>query len=152
MTPYERLTARFSRLATLSEVSEMLGWDAAAVMPPGGAAARGDQMAVLAGVSHAMLTAPDLAEDLQAAEPPADPWHATNLELMRQTHARATALPADLVEAQARRTRPANGCGAMPGRRRIFPPWRRILKRLSAWCGSGPRHSPRGLGLPPTMR
>jgi carboxypeptidase Taq len=102
MTPYDRLTARFSRLATLSEVSEMLGWDAAAVMPPGGAAARGDQMAVLAGVSHAMLTAPDLAEDLAAAEQPNDPWHAANLDLMRQSHARATALPADLVEAQAR--------------------------------------------------
>jgi carboxypeptidase Taq len=71
-------------------------------MPPGGAAARGDQMAVLAGVSHAMLTAPDLAEDLAAANPPEDPWHRANLELMRQSHARATALPADLVEAQAR--------------------------------------------------
>jgi len=102
MTPYDRLTARFARLATLSEVSEMLGWDAAAVMPPGGAAARGDQMAVLAGVSHAMLTAADLADDLAAAEPPPDPWHEANLELMRQSHARATALPADLVEAQAR--------------------------------------------------
>jgi carboxypeptidase Taq len=102
MTPYDRLTARFSRLATLSEVSEMLGWDAAAVMPPGGAAARGDQMAVLAGVSHAMLTAPEMAEDLAAANPPEDPWHTANLELMRQSHARATALPADLVEAQAR--------------------------------------------------
>ncbi len=102
MTPYDRLTARFSRLATLSEVSEMLGWDAAAVMPPGGAAARGDQMAVLAGVAHNLLTAPDMAADLAEAEPPEDPWHARNLELMRQSHARATALPADLVEAQAR--------------------------------------------------
>jgi len=102
MTPYERLHARFSRLSTLSEVSEMLGWDAAAIMPPGGAAARGDQMAVLAGVAHGMLTAPDLGEDLAQAETPDDPWQAANLELMRQSHARATALPADLVEAQAR--------------------------------------------------
>jgi carboxypeptidase Taq len=102
MTPYDRLAARFSRLATLSEVSEMLGWDAAAIMPPGGASARGDQMAVLAGVAHGMLTAPDMADDLAAADAPEDPWHAANLELMRQSHARATALPADLVEAQAR--------------------------------------------------
>jgi carboxypeptidase Taq len=102
MTPYDRLTQRFSRLATLAEVSEMLGWDAAAIMPPGGAAARGDQMAVLAGVGHSLLTSPEVAEDLEAAEAPDDPWHAANLDLMRQTHARATALPADLVEAQAR--------------------------------------------------
>ena len=37
----------------------MLGWDAAAMMPPGGAAARGDQLAVLAGLAHGMLTAPE---------------------------------------------------------------------------------------------
>jgi carboxypeptidase Taq len=102
MTPYDRLAARFSRLATLSEVSEMLGWDAAAIMPPGGADARGDQLAVLAGVAHGMLTAPEMADDLASAETPDDSWHAANLDLMRQSHARATALPADLVEAQAR--------------------------------------------------
>ena len=34
----------------------MLGWDAAAMMPPGGGAARGEQMAVLAGLAHGLLT------------------------------------------------------------------------------------------------
>ena len=102
MTPYERLSARFQRLSTLSEVSEMLGWDAAAIMPPGGAAARGDQMAVLAGIAHGLLTTPDMSDDLAEAEAPDDPWQAANLDLMRQTHARATALSADLVEAQSR--------------------------------------------------
>jgi carboxypeptidase Taq len=102
MSPYQRLTSRFSRISTLSEVGQMLGWDAAAVMPPGGAAARGDQMAVLAGLAHGLLTAPEMEDDLAAATPPDDPWDATNLELMRQSHARATALPADLVEAEAR--------------------------------------------------
>ena len=29
-----RLQDRFTRLATLNEASSMLGWDAAAVMPP----------------------------------------------------------------------------------------------------------------------
>jgi carboxypeptidase Taq len=102
MSPYRRLTSRFARIATLSEVGDMLGWDAASVMPPGGAAARGDQMAVLAGIGHGMLTAPEMAEDLAAAETPDDPWEAANLELMRQSHLRATALPSDLVEAAAR--------------------------------------------------
>ena len=80
----------------------MLGWDASAVMPPGGAAARGDQLAVLAGVAHAMLTAPEVAEELDRAEAPDNDWEAANLGLMRLAHARATALPAELVEAQAR--------------------------------------------------
>jgi carboxypeptidase Taq len=99
---YDRLVARFTRIATVREAAAMLGWDAAAMMPPGGAAARGDQLAVLAGVAHEMLTAPALADDLAAADPGPDKWAAANLRLMRRAHARATALPGDLVEAQAR--------------------------------------------------
>jgi carboxypeptidase Taq len=102
---YDRLTARFARIATVSEASGMLGWDAAAMMPPGGAAARGDQLAVLAGLAHQLLTAPEVADDLAEAEAAGadpDPWRAANLRLMRHAHTRATAVPGDLVEAQAR--------------------------------------------------
>ncbi len=53
---YDRLTARFARLATVGECSAVLSWDAAAIMPPGGGAARGDQLAVLAGLMHGILT------------------------------------------------------------------------------------------------
>jgi carboxypeptidase Taq len=102
---YRRLTARFARIATIGEASAMLGWDAAAMMPPGGAAARGDQLAVLAGLAHGLLTEPAVADELDAAEaagPPADPWAAANLRLMRHAHTRAVALPPDLVEARER--------------------------------------------------
>lgn len=87
----------------------MLNWDSAAVMPAGGGAARGDQLAVLAGLSHEMLTAPVVADDLGEAEaaPPQDEWEAANLRLMRRAHRRATALPLDLVE---RRTRVNSAC------------------------------------------
>jgi carboxypeptidase Taq len=100
-----RLLARFARIATLNEAAAMLHWDAAAVMPPGGGAARGDQLAVLAGLSHELLTDPAVADDLAtvtAAPPPADEWAAENLLLMRHAQLRATAVPTDLVEAQAR--------------------------------------------------
>jgi carboxypeptidase Taq len=105
MTAYDRLTARFTRIATLGEASSVLGWDAATMMPPGGGAARGDQLAVLAGLSHSLLSAPDLGDELAAAEATRgtlDPWQAANLRLMRQSYIRATAMPRDLVEAQAR--------------------------------------------------
>ena len=105
MTAYERLTDRFTRIATLGEASSMLGWDAATMMPPGGGATRGDQLAVLAGLSHSLLCTPELGDDLSSAEAagqPPDPWCAANLRLMRQAYIRATALPRDLVEAQAR--------------------------------------------------
>ena len=105
LSAYERLAARFARIATIGEASAVLGWDAAAMMPAGGAAVRGDQLAVLAGLSHGLMVAPETAEELdEAAAAPVDanPWRAENLRLMRHAHTRATALPADLVEAQVR--------------------------------------------------
>ena len=101
-TAYARLQDRFTRIATLNEAAGMLGWDAAAMMPPGGAAARGDQLAVLAGLAHAQLTASSVGDDLAEADAPAEPWRDANLRLMRHAYTRATAVPADLVEATAR--------------------------------------------------
>ncbi|MGI4942339.1 MAG: carboxypeptidase M32 [Janthinobacterium lividum] len=101
MTAYARLQDRFTRISTIGEASAVLGWDAAAMMPPGGGAARGDQLAVLAGLGHSLLTAPEAAADLAEAYADGE-WDGANLALMRHAHTRATALPADLVEAQAR--------------------------------------------------
>lgn len=101
---YRALHERFARIATVQEASAMLGWDASAMMPPGGAAARGDQLAVLAGIAHGMLVAPEVAgwlDDAEGTAPDAE-WDAANLRLMRHAHTRATALPAELVEAQTR--------------------------------------------------
>ncbi len=104
MTAYDRLTDRFARIATIGEASSVLGWDAAAMMPPGGGSARGDQLAVLAGLSHSILVEPAVGDDLAGAESAdeRDPWRAANLRLMRHAYTRATALPPDLVEASAR--------------------------------------------------
>ena len=104
MSAYARLTSRFTRIATIGEASAVLGWDASAMMPPGGGAARGDQLAVLAGLSHGALIAPGAADDLDQAEAEAEAgeWDTANLALMRHAHTRATAVPADLIEAQAR--------------------------------------------------
>ncbi|MBR0665281.1 carboxypeptidase M32 [Roseomonas hellenica] len=98
---YDRLKVRFARIATLGEASAMLHWDAAAVMPPGGGEARGEQLATLAGLGHELLTAPEVAEDLAAAAAEGA-WDEANLDLMRRAHLRATALPTALVEASAR--------------------------------------------------
>lgn len=98
---YGRLKARFARIAALGEASAMLHWDAAAMMPPGGGVARGEQLATLAGLGHELLIAPETTEDLAGAAPP-DEWDQANLALMRRAHARAAALPVSLVEAITR--------------------------------------------------
>jgi len=98
---YDRLKTRAARIATLGEASAMLGWDASAMMPPGGGAARGEQLATLAGLMHEMATAPEMADDLAAAQAEGE-WEQANLALMRHEHIRATALPTRLVEASSR--------------------------------------------------
>ncbi len=98
---YARLKDRFARIATLGEAQSMLHWDASAMMPPGGAAARGEQLATLAGLAHGMLTAPEVAADLAEADA-AEEWDGANLALMRRARTRAAALPTALVEASAR--------------------------------------------------
>lgn len=98
---YTRLKARFVRIAALNEAAGMLHWDASTMMPPGGAASRGEQLAALAGLAHELLTAPVVEEDLELAAAEGE-WGETNLALMARAHARATALPTDLVEATAR--------------------------------------------------
>jgi len=104
MTAYDRLADRFARIATLGEASSVLSWDAATMMPAGGGAARGDQLAVLAGMQHSLLVASGVEDDLAEAEAAqeTDAWRAANLRLMRHAYTRATALPPDLVEAEAR--------------------------------------------------
>ncbi|GAA0568531.1 carboxypeptidase M32 [Craurococcus roseus] len=98
---YARLKSRFARMALVGEAGAVLHWDASAMMPPGGAAARGEQLATLAGLAHEMLTSPAVSDDLAAAGAGGE-WDAANLSLMRRAHARASALPTDLVEAAAR--------------------------------------------------
>jgi carboxypeptidase Taq len=104
MTAYDRLTARFSRIATIREAASILGWDTEVIMPPGASDARADQSAVLSSLSHGLLIEPGTGDDLAAAEasPPEDAWQSKNLRLMRREYTRAAALPTDLVEATTR--------------------------------------------------
>jgi carboxypeptidase Taq len=87
VTALAKLKHRFERIAIINEASSMLGWDSSVMMPLGGAAARSDQLAVLAGLSHQLLTDPATEEWLAAAstpaQEPADEWEAANLRLGR---------------------------------------------------------------------
>ena len=101
---YAHLCARAERIAVIGESLAILNWDSSAMMPPGGAASRGDQIAVLAGLAHELATAPEVGEWLDAAESEtlASDWDRANLALLRHGHTRATAVDAALVEATAR--------------------------------------------------
>ena len=104
-TAYGQLCHRFARLANLNGAAAMLHWDAAAMMPAGGAGARAEQLATLSLLAHEMLCQDEVADLLQQAEVAMaglDPWEQANLREMQRQWSHATALPGDLVAALSR--------------------------------------------------
>lgn len=99
---YQAAVAAFTRLYRYQHLAAIAGWDQAAMMPPGGNAARGAAMAELQLLMHGLLTAPALQQALQAAaqESLSDAEQAS-LREMRRSWQHANLLPAWLVEAKA---------------------------------------------------
>ncbi|MBT6094005.1 MAG: carboxypeptidase M32 [Rhodospirillaceae bacterium] len=104
-TAYSQLESRFRRMALLSEAAGVLHWDAAAIMPDGGAPARSEQLAELKAVVHGLMTAPDMGDlisDAEAASGDLDDWQRANLREISHQWIKSTALPEDLVVALSR--------------------------------------------------
>jgi carboxypeptidase Taq len=105
MSAYRQLEARFRRVATVEEAIAVLHWDTAAMMPSGGAETRAEQLAILRGMAHQQLVAPEIGDLLDEAERQQnslDAWQGANLREMRRRWRHMTALPGDLVEARSR--------------------------------------------------
>lgn len=107
MTAYQDLETIFSRWIVLQDVGGLLGWDMETMMPPGSVEGRSEQLATLEDLRHEILTAARVGDLLDAAEAEAgglDEWQQGNLGEMRRAHARASAIPSDLVVANAKAT------------------------------------------------
>src|SRR5216684_3717326 len=149
---YPELEARFRRLGAVEEAVAMLHWDAAAMMPSGGAASRAEQLATLRVIAHQLLTAPDIADLLAAAEAEdnsLDPWQRANIREMRRRWRHAAAIPGDLIEAKSRacsesetvwrKARPADDfAAALPGLERVLGLTREVAAAKAAAFGTSP--------------
>jgi carboxypeptidase Taq len=105
MTAYQQLETRFRRIGAIEGAVSVLHWDAAAMMPTGGAAARTEQLAALRGIAHEHLTMPEIGDLLAEAESERgalNEWQRANLREMRRRQVHATALSGALVEAESR--------------------------------------------------
>jgi carboxypeptidase Taq len=105
MTAYQQLETRFRRIAAIEGAVSMLHWDAAAMMPTGGAAARAEQLATLRVVAHQHFTTPEVGDLLAEAESESnalDEWQRANLREMRRRQVHMAALPGALVDAESR--------------------------------------------------
>jgi carboxypeptidase Taq len=105
MTAYRQLETRFRRIGAIEEAIAVLHWDAAAMMPAGGARDRTEQLATLRVIAHEQLTAPELDDLLVEAKREGnalDEWQRANLREIARRRGHAAALPGALVEAESR--------------------------------------------------
>ena len=104
MTVYEleELENRLREVNDLSSANALLSWDQTTYMPPGGAAARGRQMATLSRLAHEKFTDPEvgrLLDHLRAYEEslPYDSDDASLIRVTRRAYERDTKIPAAFV-------------------------------------------------------
>lgn len=110
---FARVTHRFATAGKLAAAKTMLNWDAQTHMPPGGAWARGEQMAALTEVSVDLVGSEAAREELAEAEAMAGalaPDEQADLFEMRRRWTHAAAAPKDL---QATHTRLAQALQAV---------------------------------------
>ncbi len=104
---YETLIQHLTETAVLGSCLGVLGWDERTYMPKGGAAHRGDQLALLSGMVHERITDVRIGDWLSKIEGSALvsdrlSVEAVNVREMRRVYDRATKIPKTLVEEMAR--------------------------------------------------
>jgi Zn-dependent M32 family carboxypeptidase len=65
---YRELEERQRKLGHLEELSEILGWDEAVIMPEAAGPRRGEAMATLSVLIHELAADPELGEQIAAGE------------------------------------------------------------------------------------
>jgi carboxypeptidase Taq len=106
---YAELIRRIKDCRLLGSCANVLAWDERTYMPRQGSAHRAEQMALLARMTHELLTAPEIGQLLAEVEgsPPTqekDAVPAVNVREIRRSYDRAVKLPKELVEEIARVT------------------------------------------------
>ena len=98
----DELKARLLEISDLNLAGALLSWDQTTYMPPGGAPARGRQMALLGRIAHEWFTDPAIGRLLDTLEKelaslPYDSDDAALLRVTRREYDRAVRIPAEFV-------------------------------------------------------
>jgi carboxypeptidase Taq len=134
---YTELITRTKQLGVLNSCAAVLGWDQQTYMPLKGAGLRGEQMALLAALSHQKFTDPKVGELLSTIEnsdlvrdPESDA--AANVRELRRSFNRATKIPQALVEELARVTTQAQQAWEQAKKTNAFPTFQPWLEKVVA--------------------
>jgi len=130
---YAELIRRTKEAAVLSSCGAVLGWDERTYMPHNGSEFRGEQMALLARMSHEMTTAPKVGECLGVLGDSSlakDSPEAVNVREIRRAYDRAVKLPKELVEEIARVSTRAQQVWQEARSKNDFPAFQPWLEKL----------------------
>lgn len=86
------LRQQLAEIDDLNNAAALLSWDQTTYMPPGGAAARGRQLATLSKLAHEKFTSPATGKLLEAARPESED-DAALLRVTRRDYERALKIP-----------------------------------------------------------
>jgi carboxypeptidase Taq len=100
---YDRFIARVKELRALNGIGACLHWDQETQMPPKGAEARAEQLALITGIAHDRLVSDEMGALLDELAGPAasgalDPVRAANVREVRRVFDREKKLPTELVQ------------------------------------------------------
>ncbi|MCB0179760.1 MAG: carboxypeptidase M32 [Anaerolineae bacterium] len=101
----DTLNSKLKDIQNINHAAAVLGWDQQTYMPPGGAAARAEQLSTLSKISHEMFTAAEIGEllaDLAQAEFDYDSDEASLIRVIQRDYDKARKLPPKLVEEMSR--------------------------------------------------
>jgi carboxypeptidase Taq len=101
------LKTRLGEIRDLNHASALLGWDQQTYMPPGGAAARAEQLATLQKTAHAWFIADEIGELLEALRGAGWDYDSDEASLVRvasRDYVKARKVPSELVAEFARTT------------------------------------------------
>lgn len=98
----EELKIRLREVEDLNNVTALLNWDQSTYMPPGGAAARGRQMALVSRLAHEKFTDPEIGHLLDELQPYADSQDpdsddAALVRVARRNYDKSVRVPAQLL-------------------------------------------------------
>ncbi len=140
MTPsdaYVELVRRSKEVAVLQSCSSVLGWDQQTYMPKAGAGFRGDQLSLIASLSHEKATDPKIGELLAVVEGSsvvanAESVEAANVRELRHGYDRVTKLPKRLVEELAKVTADAHEAWVEARSKSHFATFQPLLEKVVA--------------------
>jgi len=104
---YDELRTLLGELWDLAKLGGIAGWDQQAMMPPGGAAVRAEQLTTISKVVHERLVSDELGELLEELRPyeeslDYDSDDASLIRVARRDRDKEQKVPSELREAQAR--------------------------------------------------